>query len=67
MLAALLVFSSCAEPLPPCTGNEEQIYRCKSLRLQEEQTRRLRQIQIQQNQLIWNDFNKKYVNNPQSY
>ena len=46
---------------------EEQIYRCKSLGLQEEQARRLKQIQTQQNQLIWNDFNRKYVNNPQSY
>jgi hypothetical protein len=67
IIAALLAVSSCRTPLPPCEGTEEQIYRCKSLRIQEEQANRLRQMQIQQNQLIWNDFNKKHVNNPQSY
>jgi hypothetical protein len=55
------LLTSCITPLPPCEGDEEQIYRCQSLRIQEEQLRRTRMIQINQNQQIWNDWNKKNV------
>ena len=55
------ILTSCIEPLPPCEGTEEQVYRCESLRIQREQLRRTKAIQVQQNQQIWNDFNAKHV------
>ena len=64
ILILTLLLTACQAPLPPCEGTEEQIYRCESLRVQKEQLRRTKMMQIQQNQLIWDNFNKKYVDRP---
>ncbi len=48
IIAVLLAVSSCRTPLPPCTGNKTEIYQCESLRLMQENNRRLRYMQSQQ-------------------
>ena len=65
LLTTLL--TSCIKPLPPCEGTEEQVYRCESLRIQKEQLKRTRAIQIQQHNKIWSDFHDKHVNGYNKY
>mgnify|MGYP001224366458 FL=1 len=62
-----LLLTACIQPLPTCEGTEEQVYRCESLRMQKEQLRRTKAIQIQQNQQIWSDFHDKNVKKPYAY
>lgn len=60
LLIILLVLLTSCQQLPPCAGSEEQIYRCESLRIQEESLRRTRFIQQQQFQQNWNNsWNKR--------
>ena len=57
-LTLLILLTCCVNQLPPCQGSEEQIYRCESLRIQKEQLKRTKAIQIQQS---INSFNKAYT------
>lgn len=63
-LILLTLLTSCIQPLPPCQGSEEQVYRCESMRIQKEQLRRLKYMQSQQNA---NNFKRQWDKDTKGY
>lgn len=55
IITLLLSVTSCIQPLPPCEGTEEQVYRCESLRIQEQQLRVNRFRASQENAKQWRE------------
>lgn len=65
LILSLIAFSACGHKYPPCTGTQEEIIQCQIIREQAKQARKLKTLQIQQNQMknqiFWDNYRNQYV------